>query len=99
VVELCFSPTLPDESAARTNCINIRLPTYGGLFPWDREQDGREVRVRVEGQLIFNSVGTPPCLRIARVGTGLHAWRPGAAAHSYRSVDSCSGRLAHLLFS
>jgi DNA-binding transcriptional LysR family regulator len=37
-------------------CINIRLPTYGGLFPWDLEKDGREVNVRVEGQLVFNSL-------------------------------------------
>ncbi|MBB6092395.1 DNA-binding transcriptional LysR family regulator [Povalibacter uvarum] len=37
------------------NCINMRLPTYGGLFPWDLEKNGREVNVRVEGQLIFNN--------------------------------------------
>lgn len=38
------------------NCINMRLPTYGGLFPWEFEKDGREVKVRVEGQLIFNTI-------------------------------------------
>lgn len=38
------------------NCINLRLPTYGGLFPWDLEKDGREVNVRGEGQLVFNSL-------------------------------------------
>jgi DNA-binding transcriptional LysR family regulator len=38
------------------NCINMRMPTYGGLFPWEFEQDGREVRVRVDGQLIFNTI-------------------------------------------
>lgn len=38
-------------------CINIRLPTYGGLFPWDLEKDGREVNVRVDGQLVFNNIG------------------------------------------
>jgi DNA-binding transcriptional LysR family regulator len=57
--------TLQDLTAH--NCINIRLPTYGGLLPWDLEQDGREVRVRVEGQLIFNSVG----LRLASALQGL----------------------------
>jgi DNA-binding transcriptional LysR family regulator len=38
------------------NCINMRLPTYGGLFPWEFEKDSREVKVRVEGQLIFNTI-------------------------------------------
>lgn len=38
------------------NCINLRLPTYGGLYAWEFEKDGRELRVRVEGQLVFSSV-------------------------------------------
>lgn len=38
------------------NCINMRLPTYGGLFPWEFEQDEREVKVRVDGQLVFNTI-------------------------------------------
>jgi hypothetical protein len=32
----------------------LRLPTYGGLFAWEFEKDGRELNVRVEGQLVFN---------------------------------------------
>jgi DNA-binding transcriptional LysR family regulator len=59
-------PQTPQDLTAH-NCINLRLPTYGGLFPWDLEQDGREVRVRVEGQLIFNNAG----LRLASVLQGL----------------------------
>ncbi len=39
----------------RHNCINLRLPTYGGLFPWEFGKDGRALRVRVEGQLVFNN--------------------------------------------
>ncbi len=38
------------------NCINIRLPTYGGLFPWEFEKDDRELKVRVDGQLVFNTL-------------------------------------------
>lgn len=38
------------------NCINMRLPTYGGLFPWEFEKDDREVKVRVDGQLVFNTI-------------------------------------------
>lgn len=48
-------PKTPQD-LTRHNCINLRLPTYGGLFPWDLEKDGREVNVRAEGQLIFNSL-------------------------------------------
>lgn len=38
------------------NCINMRLPTLGGLFAWEFSQHGREIRVRVEGQLVFNTL-------------------------------------------
>ncbi|MEW5421715.1 LysR family transcriptional regulator [Amorphus sp. 3PC139-8] len=38
-------------------CINLRLPTHGGLYAWEFEKDGRELRVRVEGQLTFNTIG------------------------------------------
>ncbi|WP_047464125.1 LysR family transcriptional regulator [Rhizobium rhizogenes] len=48
-------------------CINIRLPTYGGLFPWGLEKDGREVNVRGEGQLVFNNLG----LRLSSALDGL----------------------------
>jgi DNA-binding transcriptional LysR family regulator len=48
-------PQTPQELAAH-KCINSRLPTYGGLFPWGLEKDGREVKVRGEGQLVFNSL-------------------------------------------
>jgi len=38
------------------NCINLRLPTHGGLYAWEFERDGREQKVRVEGQLILSGV-------------------------------------------
>src|SRR3989440_2486970 len=34
------------------NCINLRLPIHGGLYAWEFEKDGRELRVRAEGQLV-----------------------------------------------
>jgi len=36
------------------NCFTVRLPTYGGLYAWEFEKAGRELKVRVEGQLVFN---------------------------------------------
>ena len=37
------------------NCINVRLPTLGGLYVWEFAKDGRELKVRVEGQLVLNT--------------------------------------------
>ncbi len=48
-------PQTPQDLTSH-NCINARLPTYGGLFPWEFEKDGHELRVRVEGQLVFNTI-------------------------------------------
>ncbi|MDZ4375187.1 MAG: LysR family transcriptional regulator [Phenylobacterium sp.] len=48
-------PTTPQDLTEH-NCINMRLPTYGGLFAWEFEKDGRELKVRVEGQLTFNTI-------------------------------------------
>lgn len=59
-------PEVPQDLTAHT-CINIRLPTYGGLFPWGLEKDGREVKVRGEGQLVFNSLS----MRLASALDGL----------------------------
>lgn len=44
------------EQLTRHRCINLRLPTHGGLYAWEFDQDGREFRVRVGGPLILNSV-------------------------------------------
>jgi DNA-binding transcriptional LysR family regulator len=51
------------------NCINLRLPTHGGLYAWEFENAGRQLRVRVEGQLTFN--GTWQMLNAALDGLGI----------------------------
>lgn len=48
-------PETPQDLTSH-NCIASRLPTYGGLFAWGLEKDGHEVKVRGEGQLVFNSL-------------------------------------------
>ncbi len=50
------------------NCINLRLPTRGGLYAWEFEKDGRELRVRVDGQLVFNSSRPKLCAVLAGLG-------------------------------
>lgn len=57
------------EDLAEHNCINLRLPTHGGLLPWDFQKGKKSLKVRVTGQWIYNSVG--PILRAALAGHGL----------------------------
>jgi DNA-binding transcriptional LysR family regulator len=48
-------PKTPQDLVGHA-CINLRLPTHGGLYAWEFERNGRELKVRVEGQLVFNGV-------------------------------------------
>ncbi|HET6158317.1 MAG TPA: LysR family transcriptional regulator [Dongiaceae bacterium] len=50
-------------------CINVRLPTYGGLYAWEFEKGPRELKVRVDGQLVFNRLAQ--ILTAALAGFGL----------------------------
>jgi DNA-binding transcriptional LysR family regulator len=47
-------PKKPQDLTAH-DCINIRLPTYGGIYAWEFEKRGRELKARVDGQLVFNN--------------------------------------------
>ncbi len=51
------------------NCINLRLPTYGGLYAWEFEKGSRELKMRVDGQLVLN--GSIQMLNAALAGVGL----------------------------
>src|SRR5207245_1852763 len=72
------------------DCINLRLPTYGGLYAWEFEKNGRELKVRVEGQLVFN--GSAPMLKAALAGFGL-AYLP----EDLVQADLAKGRLIRVL--
>lgn len=61
-------PRVPQDLTQHV-CINLRLPTRGGLYAWEFEKGGRELKVRVEGQLVFNSLA--PRLNAALAGFGL----------------------------
>ena len=47
-------PNMPQDLVSHI-CINTRQATWGGFYAWEFEKDGRELRVRVDGQLSFNS--------------------------------------------
>jgi DNA-binding transcriptional LysR family regulator len=40
------------------NCINIRLPTYGGFYAWEFEKEGKAISVNVKGQIVMTSTQT-----------------------------------------
>src|SRR4051794_19245672 len=61
-------PQTPEDLTAHA-CIDLRLPTYGGLYAWEFEKNGRELRVRVEGQFVFNNIALR--LNAALAGFGL----------------------------
>lgn len=61
-------PRTPQELTDQ-RCINLRLPTRGGLYSWEFEKGDRVLNVRVEGQLIFNSGSLS--LKAALAGLGL----------------------------
>ncbi|MDE2139286.1 MAG: LysR family transcriptional regulator [Gammaproteobacteria bacterium] len=50
------APPQKPQDLTGHNCINLRLPTYGGLYAWEFEQGRRELKVHVEGQLVFNNI-------------------------------------------
>ena len=74
-------PKTPQDLTTHS-CINLRLPTHGGLYAWEFEKGKRELRVRVEGQLVFNA--TAQMLEAALAGLGL----------AYVTEDSVQAHLA-----
>ncbi|MGJ4947809.1 LysR family transcriptional regulator [Bradyrhizobium sp. HKCCYLS20291] len=83
-------PKTPQE-LTQHNCLNLRLPTHGGsLYAWEFEKNGRELNVRVDGQLVFNSAAL--LLDGALGGFGLAYLMEG---HVQRHVSD--GRLVRVL--
>jgi DNA-binding transcriptional LysR family regulator len=82
-------PGAPQDLTAHV-CINLRLPTYGGLYAWEFEKGGRTLKVRVEGPLVFNS--TSMILEAALTGIGL-AYLPEDRVRRHLA----DGRLVRLL--
>jgi DNA-binding transcriptional LysR family regulator len=82
-------PRRPQDLTAH-DCVNIRLPTYGGVYHWEFEKRGRALRVRVEGQLVFNNIAMR--LKAVRAGLGL-AYLP----EDQVEADVAQGRLVRVL--
>lgn len=83
-------PPMKPEQLTEHNCINLRLPTYGGLYAWEFQKGKREIKVRVEGQFVFNTLAQR--LDAALAGAGL-AYLPEEAARPHIA----EGRLKRVL--
>jgi DNA-binding transcriptional LysR family regulator len=82
-------PKTPQDLIAHS-CINLRLPTYGGLYAWEFAKGVRELKVRVEGQLVFNSIFE--VLDAALAGFGL-----GFVPEDLAQTHLAKGRLKRVL--
>jgi DNA-binding transcriptional LysR family regulator len=82
-------PKRPQDLIAH-DCINLRLPTSGGLYAWEFEKGKRQLKVRVEGQFVFN--GTGMMLNAALAGFGL-AYLP----EDYVRAPVADGKLLRVL--
>src|SRR3954467_9893594 len=83
-------PKKPQELVEH-NCINLRLPTHGGLYAWEFEKGSRELKVRVEGQVTCNS--TALLLNAALSGAGL-GYVPEGMAEPHVAKDRLKRVLA-----
>ena len=84
------SPPKKPQNLTGYNCINLRLPTRGGLYAWEFEKGRRSLKVHVEGQLVFNN--TTQMLNAALAGCGL-AYVPEDLAQPHLA----RGRLVRVL--
>ena len=82
------TPQTPYE-LEQHRCINMRLPTLGGIYAWEFERDGQEVRVRVEGQITLNSL--PQRIDAAESGLGL-AYVPDAEETELQALEEVGWR-------
>jgi len=82
-------PQAPQD-LVQHNCINHRQARSGGLYAWEFEKDGRDIRVRVEGQLTFNT--TTPMIDAVIKGLGI-----GFVPENFAREAIADGRLVQVL--
>jgi DNA-binding transcriptional LysR family regulator len=63
------SPPKKPQDLTGHNCINLRLPSHGGLYAWEFERGKRKLNVHVDGQLVLNSA--PQMVNAALAAFGL----------------------------
>ena len=84
------APPRTPHDLAQHLCINLRFPTYGGLYAWEFEKGRRALNVQVKGPLIVNEISL--ALEAAIGGAGI-AYLP----EDYVQDDVRAGRLSRVL--
>lgn len=79
-------PKIPQD-LMQHRCINMRLPTYGGLYTWEFAKDDQKINMRVEGQLTFNRPNL--LVKSAAQGYGL-IYLPELILNAYADKDDFS---------
>jgi DNA-binding transcriptional LysR family regulator len=82
-------PRLPQDLTDH-DCIGLRLPSHGGLLPWEFKRRGKSLNAHVSGRLVFNS--SEMVIAAALGGHGL-AWVPDDAVAEHVGT----GRLVSVL--
>ncbi|MFK3740788.1 LysR family transcriptional regulator [Massilia sp. TN1-12] len=80
--------SLPD--LMKHDCINLRLPSSGGLYAWELKHGGQDLEARVRGQAVFSSLY--PIRDAALAGVGI-AFLP----ESLVGDDVRAGRLVSVM--
>ncbi len=83
------APQVPQDLVGH-DCINHRQARSGGLYAWEFEKDGRELRVRVDGQLIFNT-------SYAMIDAAVHGYGIAYVPEDLVAADIAAGRLVRIL--
>jgi DNA-binding transcriptional LysR family regulator len=82
-------PRTPQE-LTKHDCLCLRLPSHGGLLPWEFKRRGKSINAHVTGRLVFNS--SDMIVAAALAGYGL-AWVPDDAVAEHIAA----GRLVSVL--
>ena len=83
------APKTPQELVGHV-CINHRQARAGGLYAWEFEKDGREVRVRDDGQLTFST-------SFAMIDAAVAGYGIAYVPEGLVTAEIAAGRLVQLL--
>lgn len=78
------------QDLLRHNCITYRLRSDAGRYAWEFEKRGRELRMRVDGQLVFNTA-------FAMIDAVLSGYGFGYLAEDLVAEHVAAGRLVQVL--
>jgi DNA-binding transcriptional LysR family regulator len=83
------TPDNPEQLVSHI-CINQRQIRSGGLYVWEFEKGGRDLRVRVDGQFIFNT-------SYAQIDAAVAGYGIAYLPENLVERELASGRLIHVL--